>query len=250
MVKTVLVTGASRGIGREIAKQFALEGYNVVIHYHQNKTAAEDLYAELTADASSPDMSYRLLLAQADLRDYAQIEKMIATIHDTFGPIDILVNNAGIAQQKLFSDLTEADWDTMFDVNVKGMFFTTQAVLPDMIHKKAGKIINISSIWGICGASCEVHYSTSKAAIIGFTKALAKELGPSGIQVNCVAPGVIQTDMNAHLSTETLVMLKEETPLGTLGTPKQIADAVLFFASEKADFITGQVLSPNGGIVI
>lgn len=250
MAKTVLVTGASRGIGREIAKQFALEGYNVVIHYCQNESAAKDLYAELTADPSVPDMPYRILLAQADVTNRTQVEQLFASIHDTFGSVDILVNNAGIAQQKLFSDLTEADWTHMFDVNMNGIFHCTQMALPDMIHKKAGKIINISSIWGICGASCEVHYSAAKAAVIGFTKALAKELGPSNIQVNCIAPGVIQTEMNAHLSTDILQALKEETPLGVLGTPKQVADAVLFFASEKADFITGQVLSPNGGIVI
>lgn len=250
MSKTVLVTGASRGIGRETARQFALAGYNVVIHYHQNQEAAQTLYQELLAEKNMPDISYRLLLVSADISNRKQVDAMIAAIHDKFGAIDILVNNAGIAQQLLFSDLKEEDWNRMFDVNVKGMFHCTQAVLPDMLHKKAGKIINLSSIWGICGASCEVHYSAAKAAIIGFTKALAKELGPSNIQVNCVAPGVIQTEMNAHLSLDTLEALKEETPLGVLGTPKQIADAILFFASEQADFITGQILSPNGGIVI
>ncbi len=250
MSATVLVTGASRGIGRETARQFALAGYHVAIHYHQNEDAAKSLYRELVADENMPDMPYRLLLVQADIADREQVQAMISKIHDTFGAIDILVNNAGIAQQTLFSDIQEEDWNRMFDVNVKGMFHCTQEVLPDMIHKKAGKIINLSSIWGICGASCEVHYSAAKAAVIGFTKALAKELGPSNIQVNCVAPGVIQTEMNAHLSPEILEALKEETPLGVLGTPKQIADAILFFASEKADFITGQILSPNGGIVI
>ena len=147
MARTVLITGASRGIGRETARQFALSGYNVVIHYHQNEEAAKSLCNELLAEPNMPDMSYRLLLAQADISRREQVDAMISKIHDTFGPIDILVNNAGIAQQKLFSDLTETDWNTMFDVNVKGVFHTTQAVLPDMIHKKQGKIINISSIF-------------------------------------------------------------------------------------------------------
>lgn len=249
-IKTVLITGASRGIGRETARQFALAGYNVAIHYNQNKDAAQTLYQELTEDASQPDMRYRLLLVQADVADRGDVREMISQIHETFGPIDILVNNAGIAQQKLFSDITDEDWNRMFDVNMKGMFHCTQEVLSDMIRQKSGKIVNVSSIWGIAGASCEVHYSAAKAAVIGFTKALAKELGPSGIQVNCVAPGVVQTEMNAHLTQEVLETLKEETPLGILGTPKHIADAILFLASEKADFITGQILSANGGIVI
>lgn len=249
-IKTVLITGASRGIGRETARQFALAGYNVAIHYNRNEDAAQALYEELVAEESMPDMRYRLLLVQADVADRAQVREMISQIHETLGPIDILVNNAGIAQQKLFSDITDEDWNRMFDVNMKGMFHCTQEVLSDMIRQQSGKIVNVSSIWGIAGASCEVHYSAAKAAVIGFTKALAKELGPSGIQVNCVAPGVVQTEMNAHLTGDVLEELKEETPLGTLGTPKQIADAILFFASDKADFITGQILSPNGGIVI
>ena len=175
---------------------------------------------------------------------------MVSQIAEEMGDIDLLVNNAGIAQQKLFSDISEEDWDTMFAVNVKGMFHCIQAVLPRMIHYKRGKIINLSSIWGMVGASCEVHYSAAKAAIIGMTKALAKEVGPSGIQVNCVAPGVIDTPMNAQLDATALDALVEETPLERLGTPLDVAHMIAYLASPQADFITGQVFSPNGGFVI
>ena len=175
---------------------------------------------------------------------------MVDKINSRFGGVDVLVNNAAVAQIKLFSDITSDDWDNIFNVNVKGMFNCTKAVLPYMIHQKHGKIVNISSIWGITGASCEVHYSASKAAVIGLTKALAKELGPSGIQVNCVAPGVVNTDMNAELSKEDIEQIADETPLGVIGNASDIANTVCFLASDKADFITGQVISPNGGLVI
>jgi 3-oxoacyl-[acyl-carrier protein] reductase len=175
---------------------------------------------------------------------------MLNIIYNRFGNIDVLVNNAGVAQQKLFTDISEDDWDWMFNVNIKGMFNCCQAVLPKMINNKRGKIINISSIWGLTGSSCEVHYSASKAAVIEFTKALAKEVGPSNIQVNCVAPGIIKTDMITHLNTSIIEKLKSDTPLGILGTPRDIAEVVLFLASSKADFITGQIISPNGGFVI
>jgi len=240
MTKTVLVTGASRGIGRAIAFLFAKEGCRVVINYFNSIDKAMELRDELT------DMGFIASCAYADVSDGGQVESMIKEI----GDIDILVNNAGIAQQKLFTDISEAEWDRMFNVNVKGMFNCCKNVLPHMIDKKKGKIINISSIWGMAGASCEVHYSASKAAVIGFTKALAKELAPSGIQVNCVAPGVILTDMNSALDKDTIKELENSTPIGRIGTPEDIANAVLFLASEKADFITGQVLSPNGGFVI
>ena len=186
----------------------------------------------------------------ADVSQKSDVELMFSQIQNEFGGVDILVNNAGIAQAKLFTDITEEEWDKMFSVNVKGIFNCTKAALPYMIHKKSGKIINISSIWGITGASCEVHYSASKAAVIGLTKALAKELGPSGITVNCVAPGVVETDMCALLSPEDISALKDETPLGCIGTPDDIAKTVLFLASGGGDFLTGQVISPNGGMVI
>lgn len=244
MSKTVLVTGASRGIGYEIAKLFAMNGYNVAINYNQNKTAAYLLLNELhEADCIA-------MVVQADVSSKEQVVDMIALVNKQFGRIDILVNNAGIAKQQLFTDTTMQEWDRMFDVNVKGMFLCCQGVLPSMIKNRFGKIINISSIWGIAGASCEVLYSTTKAAVIGLTKSLAKELGPSNIQVNCVAPGVIDTDMNSDLDTATFEDLKEQTPLGTIGRCIDVAEAVLFLASEKSSFITGQVISPNGGLLI
>ena len=169
---------------------------------------------------------------------------------EQFGHIDVLVNNAGIAQQKMFTEITEQDWKKMFSVNIDGMFNCTQLALRDMIKRHKGKIINVSSIWGIAGASCEVHYSASKAAVIGFTKSLAKELGPSGIQVNCVAPGVIETDMNKNLDDLTIKEIINETPLERIGTPRDIANTILFLAQDASDFITGQVISPNGGFVI
>jgi len=190
------------------------------------------------------------MACQADVSIREQVAGMVREVGDRFGSIEVLINNAGIAQQKLFTDITPEDWDAMLDVNVKGIFNCCQAVVPGMINRKRGKIINLASIWGLTGASCEVHYSTAKAAVIGFTKALARELGPSNIQVNCVAPGIIDTDMNASLLEDDRCRLIEATPLMRFGTPQDIAYALLFLASEQADFLTGQVLSPNGGFVI
>ncbi len=240
-MKTALITGASRGIGRAAALRLAEDGFRVIINYHTSKGEAQSLLDELNA-RKFPGCA----AVQADVSDRAQVEKMFALA----GGVDVLVNNAGIAQQKLFTDLTEQDWDRMFDVDVKGIFHCCQCALPYMIHRKQGKIINISSMWGQVGASCEVHYSAAKAAVIGLTKALAKEVGPSGIQVNCVAPGVIATEMNAQLDESTLCGLKEETPLGMLGAPEDIAAAVSFLAGENSRFITGQVLGVNGGMII
>lgn len=241
---TVLITGASRGIGRACALAFAKEGFCIAANYCTHEKEALSLREEIRAAGAACE------IFRADVADRAEVDSMVRGVSGAFGTVNVLVNNAGMAQQKLFTDITEEEWRRMFDVNVTGMFHCTQAVLPGMIQKKRGKIVNISSIWGISGASCEVHYSASKAAVIGFTKALAKEVGPSGIQVNCVAPGVVDTDMNAALDQGTREMLKEETPLGLLGTPEDIAQAVLFLAGDGAKFITGQVLSPNGGIVI
>lgn len=238
-METVLITGASRGIGAQTARLFAQNGYQVVINYNNSVQAAEALAKEIGALAICADVSQKV-----------DVEWMFNKINNQFGGVDILVNNAGVSDFKLFYEMTEEDWDFMFDVNVKGVFHCIKEALPYMLHNKKGKIINISSIWGITGASCEVHYSASKAAVIGLTKSLAKEMGPSGITVNCVAPGVIRTDMCASLSEDDLAALADETPLERIGTPDDVAQTILFLASKGGDFMTGQVLSPNGGIVI
>lgn len=244
MNQTVLITGASKGIGRATAAAFARNGYNVAVNYCKSKEKATSLADELN--------SYGVTAAayQADVSDKTAVGEMLRKAEQELGRISVLVNNAGIAEQILFSDITEEKWDKMFAVNVKGAYNCTQAVIPSMIHEKYGRIINISSMWGISGASCEVHYSASKAALIGFTKALAKEVGLSGITVNCIAPGVIGTDMNSAISGEILNELKENTPLNRIGTPEDVAEAILFLSSDKASFITGQTLSVDGGFIL
>ncbi|MGN0612862.1 MAG: elongation factor P 5-aminopentanone reductase [Porcipelethomonas sp.] len=239
MNKTALVTGGSRGIGAAAAIKLAKDGFFVIINYLSNKTAAEKI-ADITGG----------IAIAADVSDRQQAENMVKIINDKTGRVDVLVNNAGMSVSGLFTDITPGQEQRLWDVNVKGVFNCTRAVLPHMINKKQGSIINISSMWGQVGASCEVHYSAAKAAVIGFTRALAKEVGPSGIRVNCIAPGVIMTDMNACHTSETLDSLKEDTPLERLGTPEDIASAVSFFASEESSFITGQVLGVNGGFII
>lgn len=240
MPSTVLITGASRGIGAAAARLFAQKGWQVAANYCQSEKEARVLAA------SHPG----ILAVQADVADRGQVDRMTKEVLHQFGHIDVLINNAGIAQQKLFTDVTETEWERLFSVNVTGVFHCCQAVLPGMIRRQRGKILNLSSIWGMTGASCEVAYSAAKAAVIGLSKALAKEVGPSGITVNCVAPGVIDTQMNAALDDETRACLREETPLGVLGKPEDVANLLFFLASEQADFITGQVISPNGGFVI
>ena len=242
--KTVLVTGASRGIGKATATLFAQNGYNTIINYNKSEKEAKNLYEYLN------NRGFSVRLFKADVSNRFEVNSMINFCIGEFGSIDVLINNAGISKNKLFTDITDEDWKEMMDVNLNSVFYCTQKSLQYMIEQKSGKIINISSIWGLVGGSCEVHYSTSKAAIAGMTKALAKELGPSNIQVNCIAPGVIQTDMLNEVSEDILEILKDETPLMRLGTPMDIAHCALYLASENSSFITGQVISPNGGMVI
>ena len=242
--KIVLVTGASRGIGKATAERFAREDFAVVIHYNTGKEEAEKTAEALLKEGG------KVMIQQADLRSSEQVRKMLDEIEKCWGTVDILVNNAGIAQQKLFTDLTDDDWDNMFSVHVNGTFYCTRGVLPGMIHKKAGSIVNVSSMWGQTGGSCEVHYSAAKGAIQSMTKALAKEVGPSGIRVNCVAPGVIQTEMNRMLDEETIEELKEETPLERIGLPEDIANMIYFLSTGEGSFVTGQVIGVNGGMII
>lgn len=227
-----------------MAETFADNGYNVLINYNSSHDEALKLYESLI------DKGRSVRTFKADVSKRNEVDSMIDFCYKEFNGIDILINNAGIAETKLFIDISEQDWDKMMGINLKGVFNCTQSVLRHMISQKSGKIINISSIWGIVGASCESHYSASKAAIIGLTKSLAKELGPSNIQVNSIAPGVIKTDMLSEYSEDDLNALKEDTPLLRLGTPKDISSCALFLASDAADFITGQIISPNGGFVI
>ena len=239
----MLITGSSRGIGAETACLAAQNGYHVILNYAHADEKARAVADKILSSGGE------CTLFRADVSDSAETESLKEALN-TLGGVDVLVNNAGVSSFSLLMDLPEEEWDRIFNVNVKGMFLMTKLCLPYMVHEKRGSIINISSIWGLCGASCEVHYSASKAAIIGFTKALAKEMGPSNIRVNCVAPGVVDTDMNRSLDSDTIKALGEETPLGRIAKPSEIARTVLFLASDDASFITGQVLSPNGGIVI
>lgn len=238
-MKTAIVTGGAKGIGAAIVKRFVRDGYKVALCYNNSEEQANKLCAELGANCRV----YKL-----DITDSMAVKTVFADIEKNFGEISVLVNNAGIAEQALFTDITDEMWHRMLETNLSGAFYCCRAVLPYMIHRKNGKIINISSIWGEIGGSCEVHYSAAKAGIIGMTKALAKEVGLSGITVNCVSPGVILTDMTSHFDEDTMNELKGETPLNRIGTPEDVAGAVAFLASDDADFITGQDLAVNGGM--
>lgn len=244
MAKVALVTGASRGIGRATAEAFARAGYQVAANYCRSKEQIEQFSAQMEREGCA------VIPVQADVSDPEQVERMVQTVQRQFGHIDVLVCNAGIARQGLLTDFSPADWRQMMAVNLDGTFYCCRSVLPGMIRRQSGCIITTSSIWGITGASCEVPYSAAKAGIIGLTRALAKEVGPSGIRVNCIAPGVIDTEMNGNLTPEVMAQLREETPLGTIGTPKQVANLALYLAGEGASFLTGQVISPNGGFLI
>ncbi len=244
MQKTVLITGASRGIGAATARAFARAGYRVAVHYHTGEEEALSLCRELEESGAAA------LPVRADVAVSREVANMVDNVLSNFHTLDTLVCNAGISLPKLFTDYTDEDWRTLHAVNLDGVFYACRAALPHMIHRKQGQIVTVSSMWGVTGGSCEVAYSSSKAAVIGLTKALAKEVGPSGITVNCIAPGVIDTRMNAALTPADLDALKDETPLERLGTPEDVAGAAVFLASPAAAFITGQVLSVNGGIVI
>ncbi len=240
MKKSALVTGASGGIGSEIARCLRRDGFEVLLHYNRARESAQTLSDEL---GGAP--FYR-----ADFENPSEIEAMFDEINVMCGGVDLLVNNAGLAYYGLLTDMKPEEWRRLFAVNVDGAYHCCRLAIPNMVRRKAGRIINIASVWGLCGASCETAYSAAKSALIGFTKALAKELGPSGISVNCVAPGVIMTEMLSSLSDETIEALREETPLGVIGKPSDVAELVSFLASDRAGFITGQVISPNGGFVI
>lgn len=236
-MRTALVTGGARGIGREISKALAARGVRVLIHYNKSAEAAQELAKELGTTAFG-----------ADISKPEQVINMARKAEEAFGGVDILVNNAGIAMQKMLCDTTLEDWDRIFNINMRGAYLLTCELMGGMVRRKYGRIVNISSIWGEVGASCEVAYSASKAALIGFTKALAKELSLSGICVNCITPGVIDTEMNAVIEPEIMEALAGEIPLGRIGRSCEVADCAAFLCSEQARYITGQVLAVNGGM--
>lgn len=239
-MKTVVVTGASKGIGRAVAKEFANNGYNIVICYNHSISAAQELLAEISGIT-------RAIAIRIDVSKEDEVKNMIDITKNTFGTIDVLVNCAGVSDTRLLIDSTKEDYDFVFDTNMRGTYNTCKLVGREMLSNQSGKIINISSIWGVLGGSCESVYSASKGAIIAFTKALAKEFGPNGINVNAVAPGFIQTDMTKNVTEEIKQEIMDNSALGRLGTPEDVAGVVSFLASEKSEFITGQVIGVDGG---
>ncbi|MBQ8859923.1 MAG: SDR family oxidoreductase [Ruminococcus sp.] len=244
-MKTALVTGASRGIGTACAIALAKMGYNIIINYNNSEEKAIKL-GEIISDNYLVDV----MTFKADVSDKIQVDEMVKTALERFSKIDVLVNNAGVSLQKLFTDTTFEDWSNVIATNLTSVYNVTHAVLPCMIREHSGSIVNISSMWGEVGASCEVAYSASKAGVIGLTKALAKEVALSNIRVNCVSPGVIMTDMMSSFSEEDIELIREDIPLNELGKAKNVADAVAFLVSDKASYITGQVISVNGGMVV
>lgn len=236
---TVLITGASRGIGAATAREFARCGYRVIVNYNKSKAEAEKVAAETGGIA-----------IKADVGNAAEVERMMTQIEQEFGGADVIVCNAGISRFNLITDVSEEEWQEVINVNLSGAYRVLRRGVKTMIAKHRGCVINVSSMWGQAGSSCEAAYSAAKAGLIGLTKALAKELGPSDIRVNCIAPGVIETDMNNNLSSETMAELKDETPLMRLGKPEEVARLAVFLASDGASFITGQVIGANGGFVI
>ena len=239
MKKTVFITGGSRGIGASAIKKFHDGGYNVAYTYF---STSEDNLPLKKGDGVLP--------IKVDVRVASDVRNAISLCINEFGSIDVLINNAGISEFSLFTDITDEAWDNMLRTNLTSAFYTSKAVLPYMINKKSGVILNVSSMWGEVGASCEVHYSVSKAGLIGLTKALAKEVGPSGIRVNCVSPGLIETDMTSNLSDDDKKALIDETPISRIGIPSDIANMLYYLASDEASFITGQNIHVNGGFII
>lgn len=242
--KVAVVTGASRGIGAATAVALAEAGFAVAVLYRANRVLAETCVQKIRENGGTAH-AYAV-----DVTDSAAVQIVTAQIEKDLGAVSVLVNNAGISEQKLFTDITDSDWEQMLAVHLNGAFYMMRALVPTMVHRKYGRIINIASMWGETGGSCEVHYSAAKAGLIGLTKALAKELAPSGITVNAVSPGAVETDMMRALGEEVCKSVAEETPVGRLAHPQEIADAICFLASEKSAYITGQVLSVNGGAVI
>ena len=234
--RVALVTGGAGGIGSAVCRALAAAGWRVAVHYHRSAERAEALARELGG-----------LALPADAGDPAQVEALFARLRREWGPASLLVNNAGVSAYGLLTDLTDVEWANLVEVDLSGVFRFCRAAIPDMVRAKSGCIVNIGSIWGEVGASCEAAYSAAKAGVIGLSKALAKELGPSGIRVNVVSPGCIATEMLARFDAAELAALREETPLGRLGTPEDVAACVRFLASEEAGFVTGQVLGVNGG---
>ena len=241
-MKTVIVTGGSRGIGKSIVKELAKENYNIVLNYNNSEEAAKNIQNELK------EKGINIEIFKADVSKREEVKALVQFTLDKFKNIDVLINNAGIAQEKPFVDITDEDWEKMMKVNLNSVFYCTQEVLENMIHNKKGCIINISSIWGITGGSCEVHYSVAKAGIDGMTKALAKELAPSNIRVNSIAPGMISTDMSADYTEEEIREINNQIPLGKFGEGIDIAKCAKWLIED--NYTTGQVISPNGGWVI
>lgn len=241
-MKTVLITGGSRGIGKCIAENLAKDGYNVVLNYNKSEKQAKEIKKKLE------EQGIKIEIYKADVSKREEVKKLVKFTLNKFENIDILINNAGIAKIQMFNDITDEDWNEMINTNLNSVFYCIQESLPNMIHNKNGCIINISSIWGLVGASCEVAYSVSKAGIDGMTKSLAKELGLSNIRVNSVAPGVIDTEMNSNLDNAIKEEIKNETPLNKIGKPVDIYRCVKWLIED--EFTTGQVISPNGGYVI
>lgn len=237
--KTIIITGGSRGIGAEIVKSLALEDHNIILNYHHSEEQAQKIKEELSKQGK------KIEIFKADVSKRVEVRKLIEFTLEKFKTIDALINNAGISQTKLFTEITDEDWNHMIQTNLTSAFYCSQEVLPTMIHNKKGCIINISSIWGITGASCEVHYSVAKAGMNGLTKALAKEVGPSNIRVNAIAPGIINTDMNQQYSEEELEEIKQEIPLEKIGETMEISKCVKWLLED--NYTTGQIISINGG---